>query len=600
LTRHHVTFHAVTSAGDGPATTPVADQPSGDAGPVTVHADVAVPWDTPATLNWWGDTVSFAPGSVRPAGDPARVKLLLDHDTSQPFGYGVAFASTPAGLDATFAVPRDEMTNPPVGHAVRQMGNGVRDALSIGVDFLEVEETVVDSRTDTWHVNVLDAELLEVSSVVLPRFSDARHDPVAASADPATLRWSAMRAQVRTVHAADTPTDPEPEPDDDTDDDTDDDDTDTLEDDPMAATDTTTPDDLAARRAAVTANRAGGATAARAHGRYPTFGDFVIANAAGLVPVDYRNMVFANLVDELTTDVPGLVPDAWISDVVDLLKAVTPTLQAFSRKPLPASGMNVNIPHVVQDPDVGVQAAQKGDIATRKALINPVTLPVKTYAGGQDISIQTVERTEPAYLNILMGLFVKEMGINVNKDANAALVAGTTATGAVVAANLNGSFVDAAAAILTAVWQLPDVAVLGVNAWKQLGKATDSTARPLFPGLSPVNPVGSFSVADAQGNVRGLSYFVDVSMDPTMAIVGVSDAFVSLQGPMGTLTADVPQKLGHDVAVYEFCAFGVVDARGLYKLTGFTGTGTPQVPSILDAGPEADDDDEAPPAKRGK
>jgi hypothetical protein len=89
-----------------------------------------------------------------------------------------------------------------------------------------------------------------------------------------------------------------------------------------------------------------------------------------------------------------------------------------------------------------------------------------------------------------------------------------------------------------------------------------------------MNPVGSFDLTDGTGDVRGLGYYVDPTMDPVVGIMGVSDAAVNMLGPVGTLTADVPKLLGRDVAVYRFAAGGVVDPRGLVKLTMGAPVGT--------------------------
>jgi hypothetical protein len=45
---------------------------------------------------------------------------------------------------------------------------------------------------------------------------------------------------------------------------------------------------------------------------------------------------------------------------------------------------------------------------------------------------------------------------------------------------------------------------------------------------------------------------------------------------MMTLTADVPRLIGRDVAVFEFVAMGVMDARGLVKMTLGAPLGTSQ------------------------
>jgi hypothetical protein len=82
-----------------------------------------------------------------------------------------------------------------------------------------------------------------------------------------------------------------------------------------------------------------------------------------------------------------------------------------------------------------------------------------------------------------------------------------------------------------------------------------------------MNPVGSFRLTDDAGAVRDLGWRVDPSMDPNLAIVGLRDAFRTWRSPMRTLSVDVPRLLGRDVAVFEFAAYGVTDARGLVKMT---------------------------------
>jgi HK97 family phage major capsid protein len=510
-------------------------------GPIMLEG-LAVPWNTTVQLNWWGDTVEFLPGSIDPP-DAAHVKLLLDH-RAKPFGYGVDFTNTAEGLHARMAIPRDELDDTEVATAVRQLRNGVRDALSVGV-VIDASNDTVDQKRDITHVAVTAGELLELSSVVIPRFSKARVTKIAASAA-----------------SADDPEDPDDDPD---------------PDDPEEDMPTTTDDDTDVeadrrdRHNAARSARPGPATRAGRAGRYPTFGAYARACATGLLAADdpYRMLVAAALADQTTADISGIVPEQWMRDLIDLMSAVTPVVQAFSQRPLPDAGMVVTEPRVDQGPDVGVQAVEKTDIASRKVLISPVPFPVLTYAGGQDISIQALLRSDPSYLDELMRLYAREMAIQIDIAAGAALIADTPPanTTPVTAATLNDAFVDAAAAVLGRIWALPTVTILGVNLWKVMGKAVGTDGRPLFPGLSPANPVGSFSLTDTSGNVRGLGYYVDPWIDADTGVVGVPDAFRTRLGTIGTLTSDVPQKLGRDVAVYRFATMGVTDGRGLQLLT---------------------------------
>ena len=541
---------ALASVPAPPATGESADASAAD--PLRLGPALALPWNQTVQLNWYGDTVAFAPGSVS-VPNPERVPFLLDHQ-SHAMGYGAAFSDSPDGLMATVAIPRAELDDPTTATTVRQMGNGVRSALSVGVVIDAADETDGPER-GTSHFNVTAGHLVELSSVLIPRFDDARHPPLAASA----LR-------------ADAP-DPDDEPDDEPDAEPEPD----PEENHVPATATAAADADADR----TANHRRAVTAARRRSRpdrgasSPRSGSTSWRRALGTIDMGYRGVVQMALADAITGDIPGLLPEAWISDVIDIMGESSATVQAFRQVPLPDAGMTVNIPIVHQYPDVGVQAAEKTQISTRKALINPGAFPVETFAGGQDISLQAIQRSSPAYLDILMRLFVKEMAIQLETAVAASVIAGTTTSAMPIsAADINGSMVDAAAHILTTTLSFPTVLVLGVNLWTAMAKAVDTAGRPLFPTLSPVNPIGTLDMTSADGNVRGLTYYVAPLMAPDKGVMGVAGAFVTMLGPVGTLTADVPAVLGRDVAVYRFAAFGMTDARGAVGLTLAATTGT--------------------------
>ena len=540
-----------------------------DAGPDPIVLEgLALPWGVTVQLNFWGDTVAFGRGSVDPP-HPERVKFLLDH-RPKPFGFATGFEDRPEGLWATVAIPREEMADPEVAAAVRQLGNGVRDALSVGVAIRAAAETETGKGWDAVvHYDVTDGELLELSSVVVPRFADARVARIAAglldgdddparlahlTADLADLRGRLTHRKDRpmpAIAATATPVEPDdhpntPEPD--------------VPPDPEAR--------MAAHRAALVPVGSTPTVNARSAGRYGSFGDYALAVALGTVEPAYQQVLEAAWVDEVTGDVPGIIPEQWMRDIIDLMGTVSTTVNLFSRRPLPDAGMVLHVPRVDQVPDVGPQTAEKTEIPSRKVTIGNVDFPVQTFAGGQDISMQVLLRSDPSYLTELMRLYAREMALQLNLSASAALLAGATVTSPVDPADLNGTIIDAAAVILTATYAFPQVMVMGIDWWKALGKAEDSTGRPLFPTLSPFNPVGSFGVTDGNGNVRGLDYAVDPSMPPDSAVVGLRDAFRTWVSPMRTLSVDVPRLLGRDVAVFEFAALGVTDTRGLVELTG--------------------------------
>jgi len=561
-----VTFHAPLQLAGA---SPDPDAPA-DAGPITLEG-LAVPWNVTVRMNYWGDTFAFRPGSLDPPV-PAHVKLLLDH-RPKPFGFGTGFEQRPEGLWATMAIPREELDDPEVAAAVRQLGNGVRDALSVGVEVVAAEETESGKGWDAvTHYDVTEGRLMELSSVVVPRFTDARVARIAASltddpalvADLTDLRARAIRHSRKDAIMATASPDPvDPvEPDDPGDDETA----------RLTAHRQATESGVRARAGAgLVAVPAGGARTT-SRGRYASFGHYCQAVAQGAIEPGYQTLLEAAWTDEVTGDLPGLMPEAWMRDIVDLMGSVSTIVNLFSKRPLPDNGMDFHQPVMTQGPDVGPQAAEKTEIASRKVIIGSMSIPVQTFAGGQDISMQVLLRSSPDYLTELMRLYVREMGIEINVAAGATLAAGIAVGGAVDTADLNGTFIDAAASILANTWSFPQVCLLGLNWWTALGKAVGNDGRPLFPHLSPLNPVGSFNVTEGDGNVRGLDYAVDPSIDPDLAVIGLRDAFRTWSSPMRTLSVDVPRLLGRDVAVFEFVGMAVTDNRGLIKLTLPPGT----------------------------
>lgn len=277
-------------------------------------------------------------------------------------------------------------------------------------------------------------------------------------------------------------------------------------------------------------------------------------------------------VDVTTADVPGLLPPTWLTEIIDLIGAARPFVSAFSTRPLPDTGMAINYPTVTQRPQVGLQAAEKTDIASRKTTVASGVANVKTYGGGEDISVQVLQRTEPAYLGLVLELYAEEMAAAVDAAAIA------TATGVIPAGNkltvsaaggndeITTAFVNAAALIFAANG-VPNTVVLGMNAWKAIAGAVDSDGRPIYPNASPMNPAGSSALDTRTGDVRGLSFVVDPWLGTNLAIVGWDQAFTSLLGGVQTMSANNPSKLGTDYAVYEFAAFAARKPNALVQIT---------------------------------
>jgi HK97 family phage major capsid protein len=322
---------------------------------------------------------------------------------------------------------------------------------------------------------------------------------------------------------------------------------------------------------------------------FPTWGDYSRALAGGDVAVSTidaldrmtRDLEHAArsrivegqraLVDQTTANLTGILPPNWLTDIVDFIGIMRPLVSAFSTRPLPPSGMTVNFPQVTVRPQVAKQATQKGAIASRATVIVPGSANVSTYGGGEDVSVQAIQRTDPAYLAIVNELYAEEMATSMDVDACALAISAATGppgalSGALKGADIAGVLAAAGKAAMSAHANL-DTWVMGLDVWAYVVGAVDTAGRPLFPNVGPSNPVGSSTVDSATGNARGLTFVADPNMAPTKSVAGDSRALTSMLGGVQTLRADNPGQLGVDFAVFEFAAFAVRRPQALVVIT---------------------------------
>jgi phage head maturation protease len=129
-------------------------------------AGVVSPWNTYAHVST-GQVVAFAPGSLA-MGD--RVKLILDHDPTQPVGVLAGTQATTTGQTASFRVPG----GPRGDAALLDASEGLRDGLSVGAEILAADETDEG-------LYVTAARVRHVALLSEPAYDDARVTAVAAS-----------------------------------------------------------------------------------------------------------------------------------------------------------------------------------------------------------------------------------------------------------------------------------------------------------------------------------------------------------------------------------------------------------------------------------
>jgi HK97 family phage prohead protease len=290
------------------------------------------------------------------------------------------------------------------------------------------------------------------------------------------------------------------------------------------------------------------------------------------------------LADELTSDVPEIVRPAWLSEVLGILPATRPVVTAFGRDPLPPDGMEVNWPTFAGATDnpalrVAPQSAEKADIVSAKITLDSAKASVVTYAGGLDISWQTLKRSSPSFREIALRILTTAWAQVTDKAFAAAIEATATGTGAFPATPdadaVHLTLVQASAAVDDATGSPATFVLAGADAWLGIAGVPG-----LFPKQSNMyNSSGSVDAAGLQLNVSGLPIIRAKGLSPTAVIVSNGSAASWLEDGMFTAAQDVVAKLGTDVAVWSLGAPAVFIPSGIVELTG-----TPALPFAASSG----------------
>lgn len=253
--------------------------------------------------------------------------------------------------------------------------------------------------------------------------------------------------------------------------------------------------------------------------------------------------------DVVTGDNLGVVPPAYLTEIIGIIDRDRPFLQSTRRLDLPNSGMSVIVPKINQRPEVGIQDPEKEEVASQKTLIGTETFTFRSIAGAGDLSIQILRRSSPSFLGLWLDLLAEAYAqfaedVALDALANAAGGWGTGNTIDPDSLSLGNAFITS----FDAMRRPPDTIWLSTQAIAEFidAKAT-TTNQPLYPGLQPS--------ATAGGGITGVISGLRAVHVPTLddhgakAIVGPSAGFAWVEdGPL-TLQADVPHLAGRDVGI---------------------------------------------------
>lgn len=253
--------------------------------------------------------------------------------------------------------------------------------------------------------------------------------------------------------------------------------------------------------------------------------------------------------DVITTDNAGVVPPAFLTELIGVIDATRPFLSTTRRLPTPTSGMKLTVPVITQRPTAGIQSTEKQEVSSQKTIIGTEDFNAVTIAGAGDLSLQIIKRSSPDFLNLWVELLAEAYAIESEDVAITALLNAIGGVGGASSLDPNDLALGAAfVASFDAIRRPPDTIWLSTQAVGEFIDAKASTTnQPLYPGLR----ASATAAGGIEGVISGLTPVHVPTLDAhgAFAVVGPSSGFAWAEDGTYTLQVDVPAKAGRDVAL---------------------------------------------------
>ena len=506
------------------------DAAAADGTPRRTITGIAAPYNVVAIVND-GTEVMFAPGSL--PVDGKNPKLYMYHDSTQAIGIVTAREDTPDGMLFTAKISTTALGD----EALVLAADGVLDSVSVGVNPTEFE---IDQNGV---MIVTAANWLELSLVPQPAFAGATITDVAAS-----IPTSDEEISDNTKEEADTPEPIEPQE--------------------NPVSETPAPEVIEASTVFAQPKRefvmpSAAEYLAAMHIGGDTFRN--VNEAFKLAQKKQATSLQAAAGDILTTDTPGLLPVPVLGPLFQDLNFVRPVVSAFGARAMPNTPSKTFIrPTITTHTSAATQTEGSAASATTMVIASN-TVTKSTVAGQVTLSVQDIDFTDPAALNLVLNDLAGEYLIATDNIAADALVAGKTASGStwtVTADDPTGlisALYDAAREIAEDSNYFPTHLCVSPDVWEKLGKQLDADKRPVF-GYNTNGLIGTNSIGLVSGlqytsmNVLGLEVVVDNNFANGTMLVVYAPGFEIYEQQRGLMSVEVPSTLGRTFSYYGYFA----------------------------------------------
>ncbi len=499
--------------------------------------------------------VVFERGSIA-ITDETKVKLLMQHQSTQPVGRMLANSvkDNTDGIYASFKISSSSRGQDALVLAQENLVSG----LSVGVD-------VSASKQMKGYLLVTAAVLKEVSLVESAAFDSAAVTDIAAA--KAALEAASMKTTIIHTEMIETETETESE-----------------------AAVTTAPIDTPD----VPAEKP--VEAAPVQAARPIIRPSVLDSQTVRTPItsmgkytehkiqaalgNQDSQLYVTAADDSFTTNPGFNPTQYLSEFVTNTRFGTPTIDACSQGVLPPTGMTINVPSLVTSagggtgvaPVVTVEA-EAGAVQNTGMETSYLTGTVQKYSGMNTLSVELLERAGyPGFYDELTQQLQNAYLTAIDTAALTALQAagtfGTATTGD--SAGIIAYSSEAASAVYKNTGYFAQNYIGNPAQYQALLGAVDTTGRPIYNAIQPMNAAGQVAPSSIRGNVLGLDLYVDknftqTAFDDNSAVILAPEAFTIYRSPQAYMSVNVVSNLQVQVAIYGFMATIAKMPNGIIK-----------------------------------
>jgi HK97 family phage prohead protease len=297
-------------------------------------------------------------------------------------------------------------------------------------------------------------------------------------------------------------------------------------------------------------------------GQHITAGDYL---SAVMRMRDGDSTAYARIAaaNDVTTQIPGLLPVQIMQPVINTLSPIRPLFEACNLRVMPANGSKFQRPKIKTHVAVDEQTAELEAVASQAMEVSLDDVTKRTIAGSLKLSVQAVDWSTPALLDLVIADFADVYAKWTESDISKQFAAAATGTPIEVdpadGLALNAAFYDASAASWTEGGIMPNRAFMSLKGWSTIGSQGDKNGRPLYPFFgSQVNAMGSLSPAgmlDGGGEVGSFKPVVAPYLAAGKDLyVGPSQYCEVYEDRRGMLRVADPSALGQVIGWYGYVA----------------------------------------------